>query len=316
LDGVEPVRTANPGRRAPAGGGLGSLRNLVGDLRWMAIGLPRQAGADRAAVIHHPLPAFARRAAVPQVVTVVDLAFERLPQCFDRGYRTYARTALRAAARRANTVIAISQTTASDLVELWRIPRERIVVAPLGPGQSLPTVQDPRPGAEPGYFLYVGDAEPRKNLSTLLAAYAQYRQGVSEPLELVLAGSARASAPGVRSESRPSPERLAELYAGAAALVHPSLYEGFGMTPLEAMSLGIPVIAARSPGVVETCAGAARYADPRDPASFASAMAELDAKSVLRTELVEAGRRRAAQFSWAACAHAHLDAYSLALSTT
>src|SRR5207245_2815922 len=100
------------------------------------------------------------------------------------------------------------------------------------------------------------------------AAYARYRAAAEGPLDLVLAGSASAHAPGVRLERLPDRERLAALYAGAVALLHPSLYEGFGLTVLEAMSVGTPVIAARTPGLVETCGDAARYADPSTPESF------------------------------------------------
>ena len=113
------------------------------------------------------------------------------------------------------------------------------------------------------HFLYIGDDEPRKNLALLLDAHARYRAAAgAAALELVLAGRARPPRqPGVRTE--PAPD-LPALLAGAAALVHPALHEGFGLTPLEAMHAGVPVIAARSPGLAETCAGAALYVDPYD----------------------------------------------------
>jgi glycosyltransferase involved in cell wall biosynthesis len=167
----------------------------------------------------------------------------------------------------------------------------------------------------PSYFLYVGDEEPRKNLGCLLDAYASYRASAADPVELVLAGSVSASAavPGVRLERHVDCERLTELYAGATALVQPSLYEGFGLTALEAMRAGTPVLAARSPGLIEVCGDAALYADPRDSSSFAAKMAEIADAPGLRHDLVKRGRRRAADFSWAASARKHLDAYSLAL---
>jgi glycosyltransferase involved in cell wall biosynthesis len=114
------------------------------------------------------------------------------------------------------------------------------------------------------------------------------------------------------AEHHPDRERLAELYAGAVALVHPSLYEGFGLTPLEAMSAGTPVVAGRSPGVEEVCGDAARYADPRDPVALASAIAEVTSSPELRRELAERGRRQVDRYSWARCARAHATAYSLA----
>lgn len=311
LDGVDPVPVANTSRRSPAGGGTGSLHNLAADLRWTILELPRLARRNRAELIHHPLPSLVPLSGVPQATTVVDLAFERLPDLFDPRFRHYAHLTHRAAARAARAVICISETTAADARALWRVRAERIVVASLGPGQEL---EPGRPRAqEPTHFLYVGDAEPRKNLPVLIEAYRIYRASTPAPLELVLAGSAPGSGPGIRRVEKPTPATLTELYLDAAALVHPSLYEGFGLTPVEAMSLGTPVICARAPGLVETCGDAVRYADPHDPQAFAEGMRELAHDHAVRDALAQRGRRRACAFSWARCAIAHRDAYSLAV---
>ncbi len=312
IDGVETIEVANPRRRPPAGGGIGSARNLATDVWWSLAELPLLARRRGAEVIHHPLPAHAPVAGVPQVVTVTDLAYEVLPAHFDRGFRLYSHHHHRAAARGADAVICISHTTATDVRSIWGVRPDRIAVALLGPGQQLEATAPPD-GVAPGHFLYVGDDEPRKNLETLLRAYALYRTSASAPLPLILAGSAVVQMDGVKLEPRPGAGRLAELYRDAAALVHPSLHEGFGLTPLEAMRVGTPVLAARSPGIIEVCAEAVRYADPRDASSFAAAMAELALDPGLREDLRKRGRRRAAEFSWAKCARAHVDAYSLAL---
>lgn len=314
IGGVEVVTVSNPSRRPPAGGGLGSLRNLGSDFRFSTVGLRRAARRGGAQLIHHTLPGPPTAVRLPQVVTFTDLAYERLPHMFDRRYRRYAQLVHRATARRAAAVICISQTTAADVSELWGVPPERVVVAHLGPGQELPPV--PRAGA-PEHFLYVGDQEPRKNLGVLLDAYQRYRERLPATLGLVLAGAfdqvPAGAGPGVTLAPRPSPARLAELHARAAALVHPSRYEGFGLTALEAMSAGTPVLAARAPGVSEVCGDAALYADADDPEAFAQAMAALGGDQDLRRRLRELGRARIGRFSWQACARAHLEAYSLAL---
>src|SRR5436305_1987459 len=310
---VEVLEVVNTARRPSAGGGPGSFRNLLADLRWEAVEFPRLARRARAELIHHPLPAVSRPASHAQVLTVHDLSFQLLPGCYDGRFRSYARLVYPRVARRAGTVICVSETTAADVRDLWRVPDDRIVVAHHGPGQMIGS--GPADGGGRSYFLYVGDEEPRKNLATLLDAYARYRQAARTPVPLVLAGSAEADLAGVMVEPRPSTQRLSELYAGALALIQPSLYEGFGLTALEAMQCGAPVLASRSPGLVEVCAGAALYAEPRAAESFATQMALLSQDHDLRDQLAARGRRRAEEFSWTASAKAHLEAYQLAIDS-
>jgi len=311
--GIEVVEAANEARPAPAGGGAGSVRNLVFDARWTQIELPRRAHEARADVLHHPLPALAARSRVPQVVTVHDLAFERVPDCFSPAFRRYASLTHRRAARGADAVVCVSQTTRRDVLARWGVDRAKVVVALHGPGQEPRLVAVVR--AE--HFLYVGDDEPRKNLGLLLDAYARYRAaaGESNALPLVLAGRAALPAAarqaGVRHETAPN---LTALLNGAAALVHPALHEGFGLTALEAMSAGVPVIAARSPGLAQTVAGAALMIDPLDAGDLASALRRVADEPRLRADLARRGRERAAEFSWAASARAHITAYTLAAS--
>lgn len=318
---VELVERANPRRRPAAGGGAGSLRNLGGDVWWSAVQLPRLARACGAQVIHHVLPALSPAGAAAQVVTVHDLAFERHPELFAAGFRRYAHLAHRAAARRAGAVICVSQATAADVRELWGVAEERLVVAPHGPGQLLPADEwELEPGSggggapSRGHFLYVGDAEPRKNLSLLLAAHARYRAGSPAPLELVLAGGAAADQAGVRVIPVPTVQSLVELLRNAVALVQPSLYEGFGLTALEAMQAGVPVIAARSAGLQETCGEAALTFAARSADELAGCLARMAGDQDLRRGLARAGRARARAFSWERSAQAHIAAYSLALA--
>lgn len=347
--GVDVVEACDERRPPPAGGGVGSARNLAHDLAWRQR-LARRAREVGADVIHHPLPARSWRAPCPQVVTVHDLAFLQAPTLFARGWRAWARFEHRAAARRADATVCVSEATRRELIGRWRVSPERAVVALHGPGQYEGVAV--RRHAQPRWFLYVGDAEPRKNLRLLLAAHRRYRdEAGSSALELVLAGAVtqtgadRWTAPpysfggatgGVRIEAQPDAERLRELHAGAAALVHPAVLEGFGLTVLEAMQLGTPVIAVRNAAISEVGGDAALYvpvsataAAPTSrsragasPASvdetaaraLAAHMGRLAADPMLRERLSDAGRRRARQFSWAEAARAHVRAYTLALS--
>jgi glycosyltransferase involved in cell wall biosynthesis len=290
--GVEVVRAANTRRGRPGGGPRSSARNLASDVHFVQRVLPRRAVEVGADLIHHTLPAHAARAPCPQVVTVHDLAFAALPDAFDPGFRAYAQVAHRTAARRADAVVCVSETTACEALARWRL--DRVTIARHGPGQALPAVKRRK---RPTHFLYVGDDEPRKDLDVLRAA--------ARKLPLVLAGSA-----GQRVDQR----RLAELHAGAYALVHPARLEGFGLTVLEAMQAGTPVIAARSAAVAEIAGDAALLVEPGDPRALRQAMRRVRDDAKLRAKLSERGRERAAAFSWHRSAQEHIAAYRLALS--
>jgi glycosyltransferase involved in cell wall biosynthesis len=290
LGEVDVVEASQPRRLRPGGRNPArSAANALLDWRWLRSGLARAAREAGADVVHHPLPAYSARIEAPQVSTVHDVGFERLPGAYGGLWRRLARRQYRAAARRCSALVCPSEASARDAVELLGADRARVAVAPHGPGQGLPAVERPD---EPRHFLYVGDAEPRKDLAALRA--------LDLPLPLVLAGSAG---------ERVSRRRLAELLAGAAALVHPSRLEGFGLTLAEAMAAGTPVVARRTPAAEELCGDAALLVEP---GQLAEALRRLASNPALRERLSAAGRERAARLSWAESARAHVRAYTLA----
>jgi glycosyltransferase involved in cell wall biosynthesis len=318
---VAVVPVADARRPAPAGGGWRSVRNHARDRWWLQVALPRLAVEHGADVVHHPLPATFRprgaATAIAQVITVHDLAFEALPDCFDPRWARWASTHHRAAALAADAVVAVSRSTAREMRERWDVPGERIVVAPHGPGQWQAreirhgaTVRSPSVPLSRPYLLYVGDDEPRKDLPTLRAAHARLRERMGEAApDLVLAGRIRdpertpPPGPGERRVEDPDRDALLALMDGALALVHPALHEGVGLTPLEAMARGVPVVVARSPALDETC---------RDAEALAGVLEALAGDVRRREALALAGRRVAGDRSWTLAARRHVEAYTLA----
>jgi glycosyltransferase involved in cell wall biosynthesis len=228
---------------------------------------------------------------VPLVVTVHDLAVFRHPETFPPWTRTYSRAAVPRVVRSARRVVAVSEFTRRELVELLGVPDGRIRVIPNAVDPAF-TAEGPR--AEGEYVLTVGTLEPRKNLARL--AEASRRIGLE--LRVVGArgwGGVSANGSRVRWLGELPDDALARLYRGAAAVAYPSLYEGFGIPVLEAMACGAPVVTSAGGATEEVAGGAAVLVDPLDPASIAAGLEQALAR---REELRARGLTRAAAFSW------------------
>jgi glycosyltransferase involved in cell wall biosynthesis len=285
-----------------AWGGSGRATAALRDAVWYPIGLPRAArGAD---VLHCPTFRGPLRSSVPLVVTVLDLAVLRHPELFNRWNRSYSRLAVPRVVRAARALIAISEFTKRELVDLLGVDPERVTVIGVPPRAGL-AVDGPR--AEGDYVLAVGTLEPRKNLAR--AAEAARRAGVE--LRVVgAAGWGGVSPNAVRWLGEVADDELDRLLRGARALVYPSLYEGFGIPILEAMAVGTPVVTSRGGATEEVAGGAAVLVDPLDDASIAAGLEEADRR---REELRSLGFARALAFSWDDVAERTLDVYRRAL---
>jgi glycosyltransferase involved in cell wall biosynthesis len=288
LPGVEihPVAFGGPGRVAAA----------VRDTVWYLGVLPFVAGG--ADVLHCPTYRAPLRSPTPVVVTVHDLAVFRYPGAFRLWTRSYSRALVPRVVRAARRVIAVSEFTKRELVELLGVDEERVRVVP----NAVAAVFSPEGRAAEGDFvLAVGTLEPRKNLPRLAAA-AQ-RLGVE--LRVVGArGWGRVELPGpVRWLGEVPDEELAALYRGARCLAYPSLYEGFGIPVLEALACGCPVVTSAGGACEEVAGGAAVLVDPLDELSIAAGIERAD--STLR----DAGLERARQFSWRGAAADTVEVY-------
>jgi len=228
-----------------------------------------------------------------------------------------------AAAAEADVVVTTCEATAGEITRVVGIPRERITVAPPGAFLSRSDL-GPAP-ANPAYLLVVGQVTPRKGLDVVARA-AELLGGGCPPILVVghdwwRADEVRAEIASVDSARRMrllghvDDNRLAALYHGATIVCHASRAEGFGMTCLEAMSAGVPLVATDLPSVRELAAGHALLVPVEDADALAAAIAALLADERRRRELAESGRERARAFTWQRMAAAVLGAYRRALAT-
>ncbi|HST17076.1 MAG TPA: glycosyltransferase family 1 protein [Gaiellaceae bacterium] len=299
LDGLAGRRDVRV--RPVTWGGPGRLTAAVRDVAWYPLALPLRARSLD--VLHCTTFRAPLRAPVPVVVTVHDLAVVRHPELFTAWTRAYARTLLLPVLRAARRVLAVSEFTRREVVELAGVPEERVDVAYNAADRGV--FGPDGDGAEGDYVLAVGTLEPRKNLARLIEATAALG------IELRVAGAAgwgsvEVAAPHVTWVGRPDDAELAALLRGALCLAYPSLYEGFGIPVLEAMLCGAPVVTSAGSAMEEVADGAAELVDPTDVSSIAAGIERALGR---RAELRTAGLERARRFSWAATAAAAAASY-------
>ena len=310
----------------------GSIRSLYP--RWNLTARPALPVAIRSADLVHAMSA----TAVPPTargqrlaVTVHDLAFDRYPKLFPRAWRTMHRLGLRAAVRRADAIVTPSRATAEDVLSRTNVDPRKLHVVPeaaaLPPsevdvGEALTRLKVRTP-----YVLFVGTIEPRKNLVRLVRAYRRVA-ATGVPHVLVLAGplgwhheslmrELALEGPGeIVMTGALAPAELDAIYRAADAFVYPSVYEGFGLPVLEAMSRGIPVVASTTSALPEVTGDAALGVNPRSVREIAAAIASLLGDIALAERLAATGRLQAERFSWHETARMTLEVYEHVLDVT
>jgi alpha-1,3-rhamnosyl/mannosyltransferase len=298
-DGVEvvPLSWGGPGRATAA------LR----DVAWYPLLLRPQVRRARVDLLHCTIFRGPPWAAVPTIVTVHDLAVLRHPEVFPLWTRLYGRTSLKPTLRAADRVIAVSEFSKREVVELAGVDAERIDVVP---NAVEPVFRPEGARADGDYVLAVGTLEPRKNLARVVEAAAR----AGAPLRVVGErgwGGVDVVGDHVTWLGRVDDEELAALYRGARCLVFPSLYEGFGIPAAEALASGTPVVTSAGGAMADVVGDAGVLVDPLDVGSIAAGIEEADRR---RDELVRAGLERARLYTWEAAVDAAVAAYRRALA--
>ena len=299
--------------------------------RWEQVSLPFEVGRLRPDLLHSTdfVPPFRRW--YPAVVTVHELGFLRFPETLTAASLRYYRQVGKAVTN-AQRTIAVSHHTARDLADLAHVPLDRVRVVYNGVSPQFQPVEDAaaldrlrtRYRLDRPYVLFVGTLEPRKNVSTLLRAFQAVR--AREDVLLVLAGrrgwlfepifhlvDELQLNDHVRILERVALDELPVIYTAAAALSLPSLYEGFGLTALEAMACGVPTVVADTSALPEVVGDAALLHPPTEEEALADALLRLLQDEDLRATLRKRGQERAARFTWDETARQTLAVYREAL---
>ncbi|HYH46381.1 MAG TPA: glycosyltransferase family 1 protein, partial [Thermoanaerobaculia bacterium] len=284
---------------------------------WQQLQLPRRLNRGDIDLFWSPLQTLPLASRVPAVVTVHDLTALLLPETHSARVRWSQLPFLGRSLDRACLIVADSEATAADL--RFHFPdtssRLRVIYPGVDPVFTPAPPEDVKLirnelGCPDGYLLFVGTLEPRKNIPTLLDAWEALRREDPATPPLVLAGGPgwhggvlprrlQALAPhGLHHLGRVSDQRLVRLMQGATIFVYPSLYEGFGLPPLEAMACGVPVVTSDAASLPEVVGNAGLTVEPRNPEALITALERLLANPDLAAELGRRGRERAATFTW------------------
>lgn len=337
LLGPQPVinqkETVFPYQVRPVPGLAGSNDNIE-KLVWEQITGPsaaRKAGVDLFHVPYFAPPLLPR---TPTVVTIHDVIPMRLP-AYQPDARVKAYMSLISqAAHRARMIITVSQHAKRDIMEVLKLPEERIRVIYEAAGDEYSPVTDPqilaaarkRYGLNERYVFYLGGLDQRKNVPQLVRAFAQLHGQMGDPkLQLLIAGNPDKQKGPLFPDPRPvaadlgmtgqiiyrfiEEEDKPAIYSGASVFVFPSLYEGFGLDPLEAMSCGAPVVCSNRSSLPEVVGDAAITVDPENLRALVDAMRRVLSDSELRADLQARSLQRAAQFSWRKTATETLTVY-------
>ena len=311
-----------------------STLSAVNDRIWTMFAFPGALKRDEIDVAHtqYTIPLMPP---CPMVTTVHDISFRLYPNWFPKKHRLLLNATVPAAIRRASQVITVSESSRRDMIRIYGVPPEKIHAiheaagpeySPMDRDKARAVVRE-KYGIHDAYVLAVGVLQPRKNFALLLEAFAIARRRAKLPHRLVITGKAGwdyenlgvlagrlGIIDSVQFTGYVADADLPPLYAGAEALAFPSLYEGFGLPPLEAMACGTPALVSDAPAMPEIAGEGAWVLPVMSPNAWADAIESICTDSSLRAAWAERGIRRAAEFSWDRTARQTKEVYQQALN--
>ena len=327
IEGIERVQQPGDGLRL-FGQHTGPVKDSpMARILWEQTFLPANIAAQRLNVFHTPIGAVPVLSLTPTVVTVHDLAFLKYPDQLPSSRRAWLIAATRMSARRASKIITVSQATADDLQAWLNLPDDLVQPIPLATSSKVERVEGKSLDVfrmkwhiDRPYVLAVGTLEPRKNLPTLLRAFAKIKNEIDHQLVWVgpegwLTGDLKSTlaelelGDRVRLTGFVSDEELGGWYSGADLFAFPSYYEGFGLPGIEAMRCGAPVLCSDNSAFPEVVGDAGVLIPAENASVWADTMLELLGDETRRNDLRQRGLARASQFSWDRTAQETYDVY-------
>ena len=282
--------------------------------------IPLSLARERVQLVHEPHYVLPPLIQCRSVVTIHDCIHLMFPQYLpSRLAYVYAKGSMWTASKKANRILTVSEASKRDILRFFDVPPEKVVVAPNAIDERFLAPADPertdlvqqRYQLDHPFVLYVGNIKPHKNLERLIDAFGRARPRCPDDLKLIIVGDEISKYPALRQSVHKHKldkhvrflgfqpmETLATFYRLARAFVFPSLYEGFGLPPLEAMACGTPVVTSNVSSLPEVAGGAALLVDPYDADAIAAGIVQAVTDETLRADLIKRGEERARSFSW------------------
>lgn len=310
-------------------------KNKISRIIWEQSILPMKSSEKNIEILHCPAHVSPLVSSKKIILTIHDLAFKLLPKTFKLPNRIYLNNIVPVSIKKADKIIAVSKNTKKDIIEQYNIPSDKITVIYNGINNDYKVIDKSdiinkikkKYNLSNEFILYLGTLEPRKNITNLIKAYSLYKSKLNNEIKLVIAGGKgwlyedvfslveeKQLEEDVVFTGYVDEEDIVPLYNAATLFVYPSLYEGFGLPPLEAMACGTPVITSNVSSLPEVVGDAAITVDPHNINKLSQAINRILDNENLQNEMIQKGIERSKKFTWEKTARETIKIYEKVLN--